>query len=108
MEAYDRTMPIINELMSYAKENKVSLVGIINYQVAKVQGKKEFFVYNTDSNLPTNYNEAIDNTRNYLNSQGIKFKEEKKYEVGTYYCADCKKDVQYNSKELGTEFKIQD
>ena len=69
------------ELTEYAVANKISLLGIMNYEVAKMQGENMFFVHKTlvpnifEPFLKTKaaYKTQVENTIKYLDSKGVKF-----------------------------------
>jgi hypothetical protein len=63
----------------YATINKVSLLGIINYEVAKTNNSKTFFIHLNISMLPgqgKSHNTYVENTKMYLNEKGVKFSTE--------------------------------
>ena len=105
LDALEKTIPILTELMSYAKMNTVSLIGIINYEVAKIQGAKEFYIHNPISVLSTDYNKHLTDTRNYLDSKKVMYKEEKKYMTQTMEMPDGSGSYSFEI-EIGTKFTI--
>jgi len=104
-DALDKAEPILNGLMAYAKENKVSLMGIINYEVAKLQGSKEFYIHSPISLLSTDYKTYLENTRKYLNSKGVKFTEEKTFMTETFDMSDGSGTYDIQT-EVGTKFTV--
>lgn len=101
-------MNLFKELSEYAfnkGNDPISLIGILNYHVAKAEGKSEFHVHNVKSLLGSDYAQQVENTKAYLDSKGIKYTTEKVIETQTVR-------GRYNgqdhtiSAEYATTFKI--
>ncbi len=88
------------ELGKYAEKHKVSLIGIINYEVAVAKGENKFIVHNNQTLLPGGNAEYIKNTKDYLNQKGIKYTTKDIYETQKNFGVTKK-------VYLGTEFKIE-
>lgn len=65
----------IHELSMYATINKVSLIGIINYEVAEFKKEDSFVVHLNYSYLPTkeSYQVQVQNTIKYLREKSVSF-----------------------------------
>ena len=76
-------LTIFNDLTAYASKNKVSLIGIINYDVAKLKGDSEFTVQFARGLYKiqnfTAHTKHLENTRKYLDSKGIKYTKKEDY-----------------------------
>ncbi|BAV08134.1 RHS repeat domain-containing protein [Filimonas lacunae] len=112
--ALEKALPILKSMMEYASKNRVSLIGIINYELANLKGENSFYVYAPQSILSTDYQTHLVNTKNYLTSKGVKFTEEKKYEKYTTTESEFDSDGMYlgertteHQREVGTKFTIQ-
>lgn len=88
------------ELGKYAEKHKVSLIGIINYEVAVAKGENKFIVHNNQTLLPGGNAEYIKNTKDYLNRKGIKYTTKDIYETQKNFGVTKK-------VYLGTEFKLE-
>ena len=67
---------VFEDLAAYGKENQVSLIGIINYQIAVAKGDSEFYIYNVqDGGILTedgdNFDVYVNNTLEYLKSKNV-------------------------------------
>lgn len=65
-----------HELAMYAVTKKISLIGIINYEVAKLRNLKTFIVHINISYQPgqeKSHDEYVANTRMYLTDKRIRF-----------------------------------
>ncbi|MCB9360415.1 MAG: hypothetical protein H6587_07520 [Flavobacteriales bacterium] len=67
---------IINNMTEYAKANKVSLIGIINYEVAKFQDKDEFYIQNSRGLASYDIYKYSRNTEKYLMDKGVEYEKE--------------------------------
>ncbi|GAA4843336.1 RHS repeat-associated core domain-containing protein [Algivirga pacifica] len=103
---------IFDRLLSYASENQVSLIGIINYEVANYKKENSFMVHyiqhtpnswifpigfagdGTETFTP--HLEHIENTEKYLKSKGVSYSTEKIY----------KDTAQHGKIYTGTKFHI--
>lgn len=73
-------LSILSNLADYASKNKVSLIGILNYEVANKQGLSEFSIqYGRGNFMVTDIDAHINNTKKYLNSKKIKYTTSKDY-----------------------------
>lgn len=78
------SLDVFGKMANYASNNggdPISLIGIMNYEVAKAKGESTFFVHNVQG---MNYSreahdEWVTNTSDYLNSQGVNFRTEQVY-----------------------------
>jgi len=70
----------VHELSMYAVLQDVSLIGIINYEVALVNGEDSFVVHKVNSFLPSSaaYKNHLQNTIDYLNTKGVEHTIEEK------------------------------
>jgi hypothetical protein len=66
-------MAAINRMVNYAKVNRVSLIGIINYEVSKLRHQKIFFIAMENGVASDGYRDYVENTKKYLDSQGVKY-----------------------------------
>ena len=76
-----------HELAMYAMTNRVSLLGIINYDVANLNNSKSFFINLNSTMLPgaeKTHNSYVADTIKYLNGKKVKYKTERK-ETGTLF-----------------------
>ena len=91
----------LNELANYASTNKVSLIGILNYEVANLNGESSFSVQYARGNFMVTDKDAhmkhVDNTKKYLDSKGIKYRTSEEYE---------KSSIPGRKIYLGTKFEI--
>jgi hypothetical protein len=73
------------EMVDFAVQNKCSLIGIINYEVALYQGEKSFIVAQPIGAIPSlkAHEENLIATRKYLTEQGTSFTEEKLFSTST-------------------------
>lgn len=92
------------ELGKYAEKHNVSLIGIINYEVAATNGEKKFIVHNNKSLIPGNNAEYVKNTKDYLNRKGVKYTTREVYETSKLSMIDGP-DVEVKT-HIGTEFTI--
>ena len=68
-------MSFFNKLTSYAEINKVSLIGIINYEVAVLRNDTKFFVPRSSGFVgDDNFQNYINNTENYLLCHKVNYK----------------------------------
>lgn len=76
----------IHDLTTYAVINKVSLLGIINYEVSKLIGEKTFIIHLNYSYLPTaaDHKKIVNNTIQYLHTLNVSFSYNK-IEGGTLF-----------------------
>ena len=78
---------VFKRLASYASkdpDNPTSLIGIINYEVAKVRGQDSFVVHKVKSAISgqnEKYQEYLQNTKDYLDSLGVKYTTKVNYET---------------------------
>ncbi len=96
---------VINRMVNYAAENKVSLIGIINYEVAKIKGEGSFFVAKDLGLAPDNYETYLSNTKKFLESQGVKYTTEIIY--GEKEVPAGRGETRTVKIEQGTKFNIQ-
>jgi RHS repeat-associated protein len=85
MDGFDECK--FQDLATYADTYNVSLVGIMNYEIASYLGKSEFYVSESIGALPSkaSHLEVIQNTKDYLNRNGVSYSTEEVYnENGTY------------------------
>ncbi len=66
-------MSVFDQLADYAYENKVSLIGIINYEVSQLKQESEFFISRNKGVYKETFNNYVKNTEDYLKSKGIKY-----------------------------------
>jgi RHS repeat-associated protein len=100
-------------LGEYARKNKVSLIGIINYEVAAAKGENKFFIHKTSSLLTQSkedYDKYVKSTSEYLTKKGVKFTTREVYETVTYeetYNDGNPPEKKTTQVFRGTEFTIQ-
>jgi hypothetical protein len=82
---YKTYVSVLGSVMQekFGNGNKVSLIGIINYDVAKLKGDSEFTVQFARGLYKiqnfTAHTEHLENTRKYLDSKGIKYTKKEDY-----------------------------
>jgi hypothetical protein len=65
---------VFKRMTDYATKNKVSLIGIMNYEVAKLKGENTFNIMRSTGLADDNWSVYIRNTENYLQENKINYK----------------------------------
>jgi RHS repeat-associated protein len=90
------------DMTAYAQKNKVSLIGIINYEVSAMENKNSFHVqYATGSKLVEDlksHEQHVDNTKKYLDSKGVNYSTEKQYKFKIFGIGFGYKGTKFNVK----------
>jgi RHS repeat-associated protein len=86
-KSYDKSQfQVFGDLADYASRKKVSLIGIINYEVAKKLGENSFVIQFAKGYLP-GYDAHLDhikNTKEYLDEKGVKYKVEQQWKKSLF------------------------
>lgn len=57
-------MAVFDRMIDYATKHKVSMIGIINYEVSKISDEKLFFIANDEGLAPSDCKKYVKNTKN--------------------------------------------